>query len=678
MAKKKDEGHEETERVLSDLEKRITKEYSQAEKEISAKLDDYLRRYEKKDEIKQKALQEGKITQQEYDQWKVGQIAVGKRWEEMRDTIAQDLTNTAEKAKSITNGYMPEVYAINHNYGTFQVEKLSKVDTSYTLYDRQSVERLFNDDNVFYKKPGWKKQKEINEGKQLAWDKKQVQSVMIQSLLQGESIGNIATRLANTVGDSDRKACIRNARTMTTGVENAGRIDSYKRAEDMGIKLQQEWLATLDGRTRHEHRMLDGQRVAVGDKFKIDGYEIAYPGDPAAEPEMVYNCRCTLVPALDGFEIDYTDTDLRNTNHMIEDSYDEWKESHNITSDSITKQDDIAETMQRAYGREYAELAGGKYTPLSMQEDSIKNYEQAKNEYEEQAEKLEKLQTEADKLLDEYTEAIGTDIEKELEEKYNSKYDEIESLKQIMKDLKAEVSGKEAIAVRTVEKNLANLTGMSLDNVSMTGMPYESAKVVYDSYKTVLNKYPELKNNIMRFSYDVNKTGAYASSETLQGRITAGKIFGNFGELVQTYADDVAQKYHPIGTDYTSIIVHELGHALDGYMTKSSMMGGTINQYGVIRSSYEVKKQVMAGLGWDANYLQNLRESYTKQGFTHREIFDKIKEDEKIFITEHVSEYAADSEKEFFAECFAEYMKSNAPREAAQLFGNIINGALGR
>lgn len=357
MAKKKDEGHEETERVLSDLEKRITKEYSQAEKEISAKLDDYLRRYEKKDELKQKALQEGKITQQEYDQWKVGQIAVGKKWEEMRDTIAEDLTNTAEKAKSITNGYMPEVYAINHNYGTFQVEKLSKVDTSYTLYDRQSVERLFNDDNVFYKKPGWKKQKEINEGKQLAWDKKQVQSVMIQSLLQGESIGNIATRLANAVGDSDRKACIRNARTMTTGVENAGRIDSYKRAENMGIKLQQEWLATLDGRTRHEHRMLDGQRVAVGDKFKIDGYEIAYPGDPAADAEMVYNCRCTLVPALDGFEIDYKDTDLRHSDNMEEETYEEWKESHDITSHPITKQDDIEKTMKALYGEEYANYA---------------------------------------------------------------------------------------------------------------------------------------------------------------------------------------------------------------------------------------------------------------------------------------------------------------------------------
>lgn len=35
-------------------------------------------------------------------------------------------------------------YAINQDYGTFQVEKGSLVDTSYTLYDRQAIERVFD------------------------------------------------------------------------------------------------------------------------------------------------------------------------------------------------------------------------------------------------------------------------------------------------------------------------------------------------------------------------------------------------------------------------------------------------------------------------------------------------------------------------------------------------------
>lgn len=355
MAKKRDEGHEETELVLADIEKEISKEYAQAEKEISEKLDDYLRRFEIKDKIKKQAVEDGKITEEEYLKWRLGQIAVGERWQEMEDTLAEDLTNAAEIGKSITDGHMPEVYAINHNYGTFQVEKATHVDTSYTLYDRQAVEHLFKGKGKLYHDYGIKTGQAIAEGKQKAWDRKQIQSVMTQALLQGESIGKIATRLANTVGDSDRKACIRNARTMATGVQNMGRLDSYKRAENMGIGLLKEWLATFDNRTRHEHRLLDGQRVPIDEKFKVDGYELECPADPEGEAFLVYNCRCTMTPVLKGFERDQS----FRTNATIDGmTYEEWKESHNITSDPITKQDDIEQTMKRVYNNEYKELAG--------------------------------------------------------------------------------------------------------------------------------------------------------------------------------------------------------------------------------------------------------------------------------------------------------------------------------
>jgi SPP1 gp7 family putative phage head morphogenesis protein len=357
---KRDRGHEETEDVLKELEKRITAEYKQAEKEIQAKLDDYLRRFEIKDQIKKQAVLDGKISEDEYKQWRLGQVAIGERWKEMRDTIAEDLTNAASISKSIANGYMPEVYAINHNYGTFQVEKESKIDTSYTLYDRDSVQRLFDDENTFYHKAGKKLMRDINEGKQMAWDKKAVQSAMTQSLLQGESIGKIATRLSNLVANSDRKAMIRNARTITTGIENAGRIDSYKRAEAMGIPMEKEWLATLDGRTRHEHRMLDGMHVPVDEKFEVEGYEIEYPGDPSADDGMVYNCRCTLIARIKDFEHDLSDMDSRisNDEDVGDMTYDEWKESRDIRSDSITKQDEIAIHMQNLYNAEYARYAG--------------------------------------------------------------------------------------------------------------------------------------------------------------------------------------------------------------------------------------------------------------------------------------------------------------------------------
>lgn len=325
---KNDEGHQETEKVLEDIEKRIAKEYKQAEKEVAEKLDKYMKAYERKDAKKRELLRQGLITEKEYNEWKIGQIAMGYRWEEMRQTLAEDFTHADQIARSIAGDHMPEVYAINHNYGTYIVEKNALVDTSYTLYDRQTVERLADASKNIIPVPGQKISKLINEGKAVRWNNQQIQSVMMQSILQGESMPKIAKRLAKEVGEKNRRVAVRNARTLTTGVQNAGRVDSFKRGQKLGIELEQQWLATLDGRTRHEHRMLDGQTAPVGGKFKVEGYEIEFPGDPKAPGFLIYNCRCTLIASTKGFEKNLSDLSLRYDEKLGGMSYNEWKYEH--------------------------------------------------------------------------------------------------------------------------------------------------------------------------------------------------------------------------------------------------------------------------------------------------------------------------------------------------------------
>ena len=97
-----------------------------------------------------------------------------------------------------------------------------------------------------------------------------------------------------------RASAIRTARTAITAAQNAGRLDTYRAAQDMGIKLKKQWMATLDNRTRHAHAVLDGQTVDVDKPFKVDGYEIMYPGDSSAPGYLVYNCRCTQIAEVDG------------------------------------------------------------------------------------------------------------------------------------------------------------------------------------------------------------------------------------------------------------------------------------------------------------------------------------------------------------------------------------------
>ena len=119
-------------------------------------------------------------------------------------------------------------------------------------------------------------------------------------MLKGKGIGKIAEDLQSRMQDMNRTSAIRTARTAVTGAQTAGRLDTSRSAQNMGTKPKKRWLATLDNRTRHAHAMLDGQTVDVDKPFKVDGYEIMYPGDSSAPGYLVYNCRCTQIADVDG------------------------------------------------------------------------------------------------------------------------------------------------------------------------------------------------------------------------------------------------------------------------------------------------------------------------------------------------------------------------------------------
>lgn len=95
----------------------------------------------------------------------------------------------------------------------------------------------------------------------------------------------------------------------------------------MGIGLRQQWRAALDGKTRHAHRQLDGQMVDIGEKFKVDGCELEYPGDPSAPGYLVYNCRCTVV-SVDKFH----DPNASMASKMGDLSYEDWKAGKEVNA----------------------------------------------------------------------------------------------------------------------------------------------------------------------------------------------------------------------------------------------------------------------------------------------------------------------------------------------------------
>lgn len=310
------------------LEKRIAAEYRKANREITRKVNAYMSEFKRKNKEWREKLENGDITEAEYKAWATGQVMIGKRWEEMRHTLAQDYANTNDIAKQMAFDSMPDVYALNHNYATFEVEKGGKVDTSYTLYDRPTVERLIRDDPKLLPdpRPGSPLAQKLAKHKELRWEEQHVQSVVLQSILQGESLEQTAKRFTQLTEMNYRQS-VRYARTATTGAQNAGRVDGYKRVEKLGVDMKQVWLATLDSRTRHEHRVLDGQEVDVGEPFIMDGFKIKYPGDPAAPAHLLFNCRCTVIAKVKGVDFDVSDKTQRD-DKIGDMTYEEWKGEH--------------------------------------------------------------------------------------------------------------------------------------------------------------------------------------------------------------------------------------------------------------------------------------------------------------------------------------------------------------
>lgn len=286
-----DPAHLETEKVLSDLESRVATVYKEAADELTDKINAFFERFKTLDAEKIKQMQAGEITKQEYINWRLSQMARGDRFTAMRDELAERMTQANEVAAVYINDATPGVYALNRNYAAYTIEQIGG-NIGFTLFDESTVKRLIVDQPETM--PYYPPERAVQRGIDLAWGKRQITAQVTSGILQGNSIPEIAKRLQVEIPKMNHASAVRAARTAMTGAQNGGRMASYKAASDMGLIVQKRWVATKDSRTRSSHAALDGQTVDWDKPFKSELGDIMYPGDPAADPANVYNCRCTL------------------------------------------------------------------------------------------------------------------------------------------------------------------------------------------------------------------------------------------------------------------------------------------------------------------------------------------------------------------------------------------------
>ncbi len=303
--KKPDWAHRRTDLELASLEDDIAAEYKKAADELQEKIDAYFVRFKERDAEQKKLIGtvvNGKVyTEQDYKQWRLAQIGRGRRFEALRDRVAERMTDANTVSAVYINDTTPGLYSLNRNYAAYTIESQVGADVGFDLWDEQTVRRLIVEQPDLM--PYYPPKRAVNRGIDLAYGKRQITAQVTSGILQGESIKHLADRLQTNIPTMNRNSAIRAARTAVTGAQNAGRMDSYRRAEEMGIRLKKRWLATLDNRTRHAHQLLDGQTQPNDKPFQSILGDIMFPGDPNAAPANVYNCRCTMIAEVEGVDM---------------------------------------------------------------------------------------------------------------------------------------------------------------------------------------------------------------------------------------------------------------------------------------------------------------------------------------------------------------------------------------
>lgn len=137
----------------------------------------------------------------------------------------------------------------------------------------------------------------ISEGlyKKLGIDTELLKRRISNNLSRGISSNMTYSDIAKNIA-SDGKVGYNNAariaRTEGGRIDNKARFDAMIEAKAKGADVLKSWNSTLDGKTRPEHRKLDGEIRELEEKFSNG---LMYPCDRAGKAADVINCRCLVM-----------------------------------------------------------------------------------------------------------------------------------------------------------------------------------------------------------------------------------------------------------------------------------------------------------------------------------------------------------------------------------------------
>ena len=323
------------EKHAQELQEKLQLTYADAVDGMTARIEESLKEFAADDAKWQADVAAGKKDAKAHEAWRKDQALHNDQLKALKKALTQDLTAADKMAIAYVNQVPAGVYAEGMNFATYEIEHGAKANTSFTLYNKDTVmELVANEPNLL-------PQAAFDKAKDTAWNSRHVTAAVTQAVLQGQTVPQLAASIAG-IAAMDQRAAMKAARTAMTSAHSLGKLKGYERAAGMGIDVEKQWLAALDSRTRGSHRHLDGETVKLDAKFSNG---LKYPGDPDGPASEVYNCRCTLVPVIGDVEYD----EVERANKLGGMSYEEWRaeRSHADTHVVVQGRDIVGEWRRR-------------------------------------------------------------------------------------------------------------------------------------------------------------------------------------------------------------------------------------------------------------------------------------------------------------------------------------------
>lgn len=130
-------------------------------------------------------------------------------------------------------------------------------------------------------------------GKYVVQLRKEIQQEISRGIASALPYKDIARNLHARTNVSYNKTA-RIARTDGHRVQVESAFDAQHAAKEAGADIVKQWDATMDGVTRPNHKLLDGQIRELEEPFEVSGIKVMYPSAFGIAEEDIH-CRCALL-----------------------------------------------------------------------------------------------------------------------------------------------------------------------------------------------------------------------------------------------------------------------------------------------------------------------------------------------------------------------------------------------